>query len=100
MRLILAAAAAACTLSPVAAPARMVDTIPSTAMPNPGALPERCLKRDRLRVKGRNEAKTGKLGDMPAADHIKTVYRSADGCPDPLVVRHGVGMPKQDRPGG
>lgn len=94
MRLILAAAAVAGALTPATAPARTVEMAPSTAMPNLGALPERCLKRDRLRVKGRNEAKSGKLGDMPAADQIKTVYRSADGCPDPLVVRHGVGMPR------
>jgi len=98
MRLILAAAAVAGVLTPATAPARTVEVTPSmapsTAMPNLGALPEQCLKRDRLRVKGRNEAKSGKLGDMPAADQIKTVYRSADGCPDPLVVRHGVGMPR------
>jgi hypothetical protein len=99
MRLILTAAVVT-TLSPTTAPARMVDDIPVTAMPNPGALPAKCVKRDRLRVKGRDQATQRKLGDMPPADQIKAVYRSKDGCPDPLVVRYGVGVPKPARPGG
>jgi len=96
MRLMLVAAAA--MLLPATAPARAVDDIAVTAMPNPGALPEKCLKRDRLRVKGKQEGRTGKLGDMPPASQIKTVYRSANGCPDPLIVRGEVGMPQADRP--
>lgn len=93
MRLMLVAAAAVAALSPVTAPARIVTDIPVTSMPNPGALPERCLTRDRVGVKGKQGAGLGKLGDMPPATEIKTVYRSKDGCPDPLVVRREVGKP-------
>ncbi|MBD8545190.1 hypothetical protein [Sphingomonas sp. CFBP 8760] len=93
MRLMLVAAAAVVTLSPATAPARIATDLPVTTMPNPGALPEKCRKADRVLVKGKQAGTFGKLGDMPPATEIKTVYRSKDGCPDPLVVRRDVGMP-------
>lgn len=99
MRLMPALAAAA-TLLPVAVPARTTDAVPSTTMPVIGTVPEKCMAKDRLRVKRTDRGSQRKLGDMPPADQIKTVYRSKDGCPDPLVVRYGVGVPKATRPGG
>ena len=100
MRLMPAVVMVAATLSPFAALARTVEAIPSSNMPVIGTVPERCVTNDRLRVKGRSEVKSRKLGDLPPADEIKAVYRSKEGCPDPLVVRHGVGTPEPVRPGG
>jgi hypothetical protein len=98
MRLMSALAAAA-ALSSTAAPARTTDAIPPTTMPVIGTVPEKCVTTDRLRVKRTDRGSQRKLGDMPPADQIKTVYRSKDGCPDPLVVRYGVGAPNAARPG-
>jgi hypothetical protein len=102
MRLMPALAAAA-ALSSAAAPARTTDAIPptapSTTMPVIGTVPEKCVTNDRLRVKTTDRGSQRKLGEMPPADQIKTVYRSKDGCPDPLVVRYGVGAPNAARPG-
>ena len=35
--------------------------------------------------------KAEKLGDLPAADVYKTVYRRIGGCDVPIIVRYGVG---------
>jgi hypothetical protein len=32
-----------------------------------------------------------KLGEMPAAAQILTVYRTVDKCPEPVVLRWGIG---------
>ena len=32
-----------------------------------------------------------KLGEMPAAAQILTVYRTVDKCPEPVVLRRGIG---------
>lgn len=33
------------------------------------------------------------LADMPQAVEIKTLWRVVDGCPQPIVVRRGLGNP-------
>jgi hypothetical protein len=42
---------------------------------------------------GRDEqpARIRKLGEMPPADQVLTVYRTEDGCPKPVVVRRDIG---------
>ena len=77
MRLMLIAATAVVTLSPATAPARIITDLPVTAMPNPGALPEKCRKGDRLRVKEKQKGTLGKLGDMPPATEIKKIGRAS-----------------------
>jgi hypothetical protein len=32
-----------------------------------------------------------KLGELPPASQILTVYRTVDKCPEPIVLRRGVG---------
>lgn len=32
-----------------------------------------------------------RLGEMPPAAHVLTVYRAVDGCPTPVVLRRGIG---------
>ncbi|WP_156340289.1 hypothetical protein [Sphingomonas sp. Leaf17] len=32
-----------------------------------------------------------KLGDLPPAAQIQTVWRQVDGCPTPVVLRDGIG---------
>jgi hypothetical protein len=34
---------------------------------------------------------TRKLGEMPGASQILTVYRTVDKCPEPVVLRSGIG---------
>lgn len=36
-------------------------------------------------------AKPRKLAELPPANLYLTVYRIRDGCPDPLIVRTGIG---------
>ena len=36
-----------------------------------------------------------KLGEMPGAAQILTVYRTVDKCPEPVVLRRGIGAPRR-----
>ena len=38
-------------------------------------------------------AESRKLGELPAGDLVLTVYRTENGCPEPLIVRKGIGGP-------
>ena len=52
-----------------------------------------CKKPDFEKIERKGPARLGKLGDMPPGKQILTVYNEVDGCPQPIVVRDGVGMP-------
>ncbi len=98
MRRIALALSAVATLSPIMAVAETVG--PLLSMPNHGQPPAHCTRPDRLKVDGQPMAGTQRLGDLPPADQIKTVYREMNGCPAPLVVRSGVGASGLARPRG
>jgi len=40
---------------------------------------------------GASAAKVRRLGDLPPANHVLTVYREVDRCPAPVIVRYGIG---------
>ncbi len=37
-----------------------------------------------------------KLGELPPANHVLTLFRTVDDCPAPVIVRYGIGT--VDRP--
>ncbi len=72
----------------------------SFAAPAPRAGPDAtvaastdCRDYSRLRMAGRpgKAARVTPLGDEPAAALALTVYREVGGCPDPAILRTGIG---------
>ena len=53
--------------------------------------PARCAYNVHM-VRDRAPARPRRLGDEPPADVYRAVYRTRDGCNDPMVVRTGVGQ--------
>ena len=46
------------------------------------------------------KGKFNRLGELPPAQLMLTVYREVDGCSEPVIVRHGYGLgapPARDR---
>jgi hypothetical protein len=39
-----------------------------------------------------------RLGELPPGQLTLTVFREVDGCPDPLIVRYGIGSPEARPP--
>ncbi len=93
MRLAIALAAAGFAASAVAAP------ISSTRIINPTAgSPASCppISRYDALLKG-GKAIPQRLGDLPAADHYKAVYRRVGDCVVPLISSFGLGLPSKVR---
>ncbi len=40
---------------------------------------------------GTADARARRLGDLPPANHVLTVYREVERCPVPVIVRYGIG---------
>lgn len=56
------------------------------------APPARCeAPRITYAGKGTSQAGARKLGELPPAKHYLTVVRQVGGCPEPAVVRSGIG---------
>ncbi len=62
-----------------------------------GALPARCKPTAGMVDSRRDRPKSGKLGDQPPATHFYAVYNLVDNCPQPVVLRKGIGA-NADRP--
>ena len=71
----------------VAAPAQRPGPAATVAASND------CRDYSRLRMAGRpgTAARVTPLGDEPAAALALTVYREVGGCPDPAILRTGIG---------
>ena len=99
MRLLIALAAIA--VPSASAPAHMPSGRDSTIVPpaqDPRVKPLRgganCRRPDVHlieREKGR-KGKFNRLGELPPAQLMLTVYREVDGCSEPVIVRHGYGL--------
>ena len=49
------------------------------------------------------KGKFNRLGELPPAQLMLTVYREVDGCSEPVIVRHGYGLgapPARERDAG
>lgn len=75
-------------------------TLPTTVLDARHVEPDRksidrkpACDRPSSRVIGANSREAGihKLGDMPPAKQYLTVLREIDGCPEPVVLREGIG---------
>lgn len=75
----------------------MLAAVPQNgpATPNAGAIPARCRAGDGLaKQPGPRVGRSQKLNELPPANQYYALYRRGpDGCPDPIVLRKGVGNP-------
>ncbi len=62
-----------------------------TAQFERGAPPARCKPTAGMVDAPRERPKSRKLGDLPPATHFYAVYNLVDNCPQPIVLRKGVG---------
>ncbi len=76
----------------------------ASAAPGPQAIDDRsavpqvrvgqaiCKEEGVARVDDAGSAGMKRLDELPPADHILTVLRTEDGCIKPVIVRHGIGV--------
>ena len=78
-------------------PVALIAAPAASAPPAPGAPPPAAWKAecpDFPRVvpaDGSGKAQPKKLAELPPGDLILGVYRQENGCPRPVIVRHGYG---------
>lgn len=65
-------------------------TTAANAQERPASPPPTCAPHAD-RAAGAKTAGVSKLGDLPDAVELRTVWRMVDGCPKPVVLRDGVG---------
>ncbi len=72
--------------------------LPTAAIAAPVPSPEntaaRCQAHGAVPVAGHDKATFKLLGELPPANHVLTVWRSVAGCPQPVVLREGIGAPE------
>jgi hypothetical protein len=58
---------------------------------NDAKAPDTCLKIEPdMAVAAERQASFKRLGDLPPAAHVLTVFRRIDGCVTPVVLRNGI----------
>lgn len=83
----------------IAATVLIAGSLPASAQlyrgPAPSArtLAERCSGQQTATAP-KMTARPQKLGDEPPASRLYTLYRSVDGCPQPIVLQDGIGANK------
>ena len=51
-----------------------------------------CRRTDVHPADGLGKGKFTRLGELPPGQLVLTVFREVDGCPEPVIVRHGIGL--------
>lgn len=64
-----------------------------SAVPGVAGMPM-CQDSGITRVDETGGAAMRKLGELPPANHILTVLRTENGCIKPVIVRQGIGAPR------
>lgn len=65
---------------------------PGAEVALPNNVPARCGEVYGVRPAAAGDRPRGRrLGDLPPADHVLTVFRTIDRCPAPVIVRSDIG---------
>lgn len=101
---ILAAAALASAASSAAPPAEPSRTPPApqaapAAAPSPLQECRRLYQPVPAGPRPGMRAELRKLDELPPANLVLAVYNQVDGCPVPVIVRHGYGLGAEAAPG-
>lgn len=74
----------------------ILAALPSVAAERPTPAPlKQCAQPQPEQIEARHPIGMRKLGEIAPAKQLLGVYRSVDGCPNPIVVREEVGLPKR-----
>ncbi|MHA6723867.1 hypothetical protein [Sphingomonas sp. RS2018] len=68
--------------------AMLMLVLPTSALPD--MKPARCAE-TATKTAAPSTARTRKLGDEPPASHLYALDRRVAGCPEPIVLREGIG---------
>ena len=81
------------TTLPAAAAPKEVPQAPPVQLVDPIARPlsNTCKRADVHEAEAPRTAESRKLGDLPPADLILSIYNEVDGCMEPVIVRYGDG---------
>ena len=96
MRLLIALAAVALPFA--STPARTPSGGDAKIVPPPQDLRTKPLggradcRRPDVHLAESDKGKFNRLGELPPAQLVLTVFREVDGCSEPVIVRHGYGL--------